>query len=172
MQETNNSKAKLRKKITIIAVVIVVIALIGIAVTVVTVMNGNGSKNALKGTLAETNGEITTPIGKFSFPAEWAESVTAEENTSNSRYSAKFYGTVGKDKVLLFELIIGTDGNGYQLGTAPDASGSRQSVWIDISTIEPKSSWTKEETENANLLQSCVNDIIDQLNQLKGFESV
>ena len=172
MQEANNSKTKSGKKLTIIAAAIIVIALIGIAVTVVTVMNGTGSKNALKGTLAETNGEITTPIGKFSFPAEWAESVTAEENTSNSRYSAKFYGTVGKDKVLLFELIIGTDGNGYQLGTAPDASGSRQSVWIDISTIEPKSSWTKEETENANLLQSCVNDIIDQLNQLKGFESV
>lgn len=172
MQEANNSKTKSGKKLTIIAAAIIVIALIGIAVTVVTVMNGNGSKNALKGTLAEANGEITTPIGKFSFPAEWAESVTAEENTSNSRYSAKFYGTVGKDKVLLFELIIGTDGNGYQLGTAPDASGSRQSVWIDISTIEPKSSWTKEETENANLMQSCVNDIIDQLNQLKGFESV
>ena len=44
MQETNNSKVKLRKKITIIAVAIVVIALIGIAVTVVTVMNGNGLK--------------------------------------------------------------------------------------------------------------------------------
>ena len=38
--------------------------------------------------------------------------------------------------MLLFEIAIGAAEGGYQLGSAPDADGNMQSVWLNISEIK------------------------------------
>ena len=84
-------------------------------------------------------------------------------------YSEKFYGSVGKDEVLLFELSVGTGGVGYRLGSAPDENGTMQELWLNIGVIEPESSWTEDQVSQINSMQGCVNDLIEQLRALDGF---
>ena len=106
----------------------------------------------------------------LTFPAEWANSVWAEDTSSGSQYSAKFYGSVGNDKVLLFELSVGANGTGYQIGNAPDEEGALQAVWLNISEIRSKESWTEDQVSQINVMQGCVNDLIEQVRALDGFQ--
>ena len=82
-----------------------------------------------------------------------------------------FYGTANGEDVLLFELSVGTKEGGYQLGSAPDADGNMQPVWLNIKEIEAKPEWSAEDTTRINTLQECVNDLIDQLNHMDGFQT-
>lgn len=71
---------------------------------------------------------------------------------------------------ILFELIVGGSKGDYLLGSAPDKHGKMLDVRLNISEIKADPSWSDEDVEQLNLMQSCVNDIIDQLNNMKGFE--
>ena len=98
------------------------------------------------------------------------QKIDIEETTDNNVYRAGFYGTVGNSRVLLFELIVGGSKGDYLLGSAPDKRGKMLDVRLNISEIKADPSWSDEDVEQLNLMQSCVNDIIDQLNNMKGFE--
>ena len=114
---------------------------------------------------------ISTPVGNFTLPAEVMQKIDIEETTDNDAYRAGFYGTVGNSRVLLFELIVGgSEGGDYLLGSAPDKHGKMLDVRLNIREIKADPSWSDEDVEQLNLMQSCVNDIIDQLNNMKGFE--
>lgn len=153
--------------------VILILLVVALAVVLVVVLTrGHGKASTDPGTAASGTStcEITTPVGQLRFPSELAQYVEAEESTSGAQYTAVFYGTVGKDRVLLFAVSVGPDGTGYQLGSAPDQSGTRQQIWLDITPLEADSAWTSEQTDLANTLQSCVNDLIEQLYAVKGFQ--
>lgn len=113
---------------------------------------------------------ISTPVGNFTLPSEIVQKIDVEETTDNNVYRAGFYGTVGNSRVLLFELIVGGSKGDYLLGSAPDKHGKMLDVRLNISEIKADPSWSDEDVEQLNLMQSCVNDIIDQLNNMKGFE--
>ena len=153
-----------KKKWLIVAAVIVIAAL---AVVLIFALNGVPMG---KSSVAETaNGEIVTPVGTLTFPTEWAGRVWTEDASSRGLYSEKFYGSVGKDEVLLFELSVGTGGVGYRLGSAPDENGTMQELWLNIGVIEPENSWTEDQVSQINSKQGCVNDLIEQLRALDGF---
>ena len=151
-----------KKKWLIVAAVIVIAAL---AVVLIFALNGSGRDDGVpmgKSSVAETaNGEIVTPVGTLTF--------RTEDASSGDLYSEKFYGSVGKDEVLLFELSVGTGGVGYRLGSAPDENGTMQELWLNIGVIEPESSWTEDQVYQINSMQGCVNDLIEQLRALDGF---
>lgn len=143
---------------------------------------GNGAEpNGTQGEDGTTNGsdtqnetpkklEIETPVGTLTFPEEWAGDVQTKDTSTDGTYAMSFYGTVNGADVLLFEIAIGAAEGGYQLGSAPDADGNMQSVWLNISEIKAEPEWSEADTARINTLQECVNDLIDQLNHMDGFQ--
>lgn len=115
--------------------------------------------------------EIETPVGTLTFPEEWADEVQTKDTSPDGQYAVSFYGTVNGEDVLLFELSVGTKEGSYQLGSAPDANGNMLPVWLNISEIEAKPDWSEEDTTRINTAQECVNELIDQLNQMDGFQT-
>ena len=72
--------------------------------------------------------------------------------------------------MLLFEIAIGAAEGGYQLGSAPDADGNMQPVWLNIKEIEAEPEWSEADTTRISTLQECVNELIYQLQQVDGFQ--
>lgn len=121
------------------------------------------------GTLADTEGKFQTPVGELVFPAEWADAVRLEENKGDP-YSAAFYTKTEEQELLLFRLYVGEKGTGYELGAAPDTANRLCPVWLDISAVEDDPERSEEETRRLNTIQSCVNDLIDQIYALPGYQ--
>ena len=160
-----------RKRWLIPAVIIFLIALFAVLFFVLRQNNTDAGIPVGKASVAEaTNGELKTPVGTLVFPEAWADRIWTEDTSSGSQYSEQFYGNVGKDKVVLFELSIGPDGTGYQLGYAPDENGTLQEIWLNIHEIESKNSWTEKQISQINVMQGCVNDLIEQIRTLDGFQ--
>lgn len=115
--------------------------------------------------------QISTPLGNLTLSDEWAESVETKDTSSADRDAVSFYGKVKSKDVFLFELSFGSQGDGYKLGTYTDKKGNEQSVWLKINEITPDSSWSQDEIDEINKTQSCVNELIDQLNRIDGFKA-
>lgn len=116
------------------------------------------------------DGSVETPIGSFDYPAELARSVMTEDDSTDGAYIESFYAFVGSEKVRLFTLSIGDHESGFRMGSAPDAAGKRYDVYVDIKPIEQGSDWTEEDVSRVNRLQEGVNDLMDQIRALEGFE--
>ena len=170
--QNDAAEKKRGKKKWMVAAAVVAVAVL--AAVLVFTLHGGGKDNDIpmgKESVAErASGEIQTPVGVLTFPAEWADRVWTEDASSGDQYTEKFYGSVGNDKVLLFELSVGSNGIGYQIGNAPDEEGALQAVWLNISEIETKSAWTEQQISQINLMQGCVNDLIEQIRALDGFQ--
>ena len=160
MEQKTKSVNK-KKLIAVLAVSLA--AVVAIVVAVVMIKNREAPDDA-------SAAAISTPVGNFTLPAEVMQKIDIEETTDNDAYRAGFYGTVGNSRVLLFELIVGGSEGDYLLGSAPDKHGKMLDVRLNIREIKADPSWSDEDVEQLNLMQSCVNDIIDQLNNTKGFE--
>lgn len=52
-----------------------------------------------------------------------------------------------KNKLSRKELSVGSQSNGYRLGTYTDEKGKEQSVWLNINEITPDSSWSQDEID-------------------------
>ena len=114
--------------------------------------------------------KLSTPVGELTLPERWGDAVTVEDVSSDEQFLARFNGKVDDAEALLFELSIGENGAGYLIGSAPDASGTPQPIWLEIREIEPTDTWTEEQTAQMNDLQEGVNDLLDQFYSLDGFE--
>ena len=170
--QNDAAEKKRGKKKWMLAAAVVAVAVL--AAVLVFTLHGGGKDNDIpmgKESVAErASGEIQTPVGVLTFPAEWADRVWTEDASSGDQYTEKFYGSVGNDKVLLFELSVGANGTGYQIGNAPDEEGALQAVWLNISEIRSKESWTEDQVSQINVMQGCVNDLIEQVRALDGFQ--
>lgn len=175
-QKSSRTAKKKNLRIVVLAVVLIAAA---VAVAVFVINSGKSvdlphqtesSQTSVKDeTKMPVKGEITTPVGKLVYPEEWIDYVQIEDSSSDKGYSACFYATAGEEKVVLFKMYIGSGNSGYLIGSAPDADGNMQEIRFDIKELEAAPSWTDEDTDRLNLMQSCVNDLIDQLHQLEGF---
>ena len=116
--------------------------------------------------------QISTPLGELKLSGEWAETVETKDTSSGGEFALSFYSKVKSKDVFLFELSVGSQSNGYQLGTYTDGKGKEQSVWLNINEITPDSSWSQDKIDEINKTQSCVNELIDQLNQIDGFKAI
>ena len=170
-QDSTLKRKRGRKRWLIPAVIIFIIALSSVLFFLLQQNNADAGIPAGKTSVAEaTNGELKTPVGTLVFPEAWADRIWTEDTSSGSQYSEQFCGNVGKDKVVLFELSIGPGGTGYRLGYAPDEDGTLQEIWLNIHGIEAKNSWTEEQVSQINVMQGCVNDLIEQIRALDGFQ--
>lgn len=171
-EQDDASEKKCGKNRWLIAGLIVIIIVLSVAL--ILAMSRNSIDNGMpmgKTSIAEaTNGEIRTPVGTLVFPEAWANNIWTEDASSGNQYSEMFYGNVGKDKVLLFELSVGANGIGYQIGNVPDEEGTLQAVWLNIGEIESRDSWTEKQVSQINVMQGCVNDLIEQIRALDGFQ--
>lgn len=161
MEQKTKSVNK-KKLIAVLAVSLAAVVAIAV-VAVVMIKNREAPDDA-------SAAAISTPVGNFTLPSEVVQKIDIEETTDNDVYRARFYGTVGNSRVLLFELTVGGSEGDYLLGSAPDKHGKMLDVRLNISEIKANPSWSDEDVEQLNLMQSSVNDIIYQLNNMKGFE--
>jgi hypothetical protein len=132
----------------------------------------NESTNVSTDDYSNQEGEtVSTPVGNLVCPAYWGDSVRVVDNISSGKGSIDFYGVVNNGQVKLFSLQFGDGAQGYELGTAPDASGSSTKVSLDISDIERANGWSDDDESRADTLQEGVNDLLSQIYALDGFES-
>jgi hypothetical protein len=115
------------------------------------------------------DGRIETPVGTLIFPEEYISRVTVERSEMDGSFVQAFYSFVDEKKVMLFKLSVCDVAQGYPLGYAPDSEGRMQNIWLEIEGIENDPEWTEEQTKEVELVQSCVNDLIEQIRGLKGF---
>ena len=113
--------------------------------------------------------DVSTPIGELEYPLGDYENVTMEESSENGLSVVRFLSEVQGEKVLLFEILFGAGGSGYNIGAVPDKDGTLQEVWLNIEEIEPRDNWSEEETAEVNRQQELVNDLLDQIYSLPGY---
>ena len=177
MKQGTEQREKTSRKITSRQVLIIgLIVLLAIAaVLFFTLKNGQTDDDPAYSDKEAVNAEenavkISTPVGDLAIPHELADSAKIEDVSENGQYVLRFFEKVSADQVLLFEISFGTDENGYKLGNALDSEGNEENIWLNISAIEKKADWSEDEFAKINNLQSYVNDIIDQINQLESFQ--
>ena len=167
--------AKAKKKnpvVIIISVLLILCVAVGLMFVFkdkIPFMNRLGGGTSVSDT---TGKQISTPLGNLTLSDEWAETVETKDTSSGGNFAMSFYGKVKSKDVFLFELSVGSQSKGYQLGTYTDKKGNEQSVWLNINEITPDSSWSQDEIDEINKTQSCVNDLIDQLHQINGFKDI
>lgn len=158
------------KKILIILIIIAIAIVAAGAVVILKAKEPALIANESSSTSVQENDgtAIQTPVGALQLPEEWGDQVEMKETSEASPYAVSFY--TKEDEVFLFELLVGSEESTYQLGSAPDSDGNMQKIGLNISAIEPDASWSEEKTETVNSLQSGVNDLIEQINALEGFQ--
>ena len=66
-------------------------------------------------------------------------------------------------------MSFGDKKGNYLIGSVPDSDGKKMKIWLNVQELDPGENWTEDETEQMNLLQSCVNDLLEQIYDLDGF---
>ena len=157
-------------------IVITVITVIALAVLVVVLVCGHKPADTLTPLQSaepipvSADAKLSTPVGDLVLPQELAAVCRIEDVSADGQYAVRVSVPVGTDDVLLFVLSVGENGSGYALGSAPDASGAQTAIWLDIHEIPKDAAWTADEYAHINALQSFVNDLIEQINHLEGFQ--
>lgn len=157
-------------------IVITVIAVIALAVLVVVLVRGHKPADTLTPLQSaepipvSADAKLSTPVGELVLPQELAAVCRIADVSADGQYAVRVSAPVGTDDVLLFVLSVGENGSGYALGSAPDASGAQTAIWLDIHEIPKDAAWTADEYAHINALQSFVNDLIEQINHLEGFQ--
>lgn len=157
-------------------IVITVIAVIALAVLVVVLVRGHKPAGTLTPLQSaepipvSADAKLSTPVGDLVLPQELAAVCRIADVSADGQYAVRVSAPVGADDVLLFVLSVGENGSGYALGSAPDASGAQTAIWLDIHEIPKDAAWTADEYAHINALQSFVNDLIEQINHLEGFQ--
>ena len=166
-KKTEQNKSKL------IIIAVLIVALIA-SVCFLLKTHGNSKGNDQTSAVTEEDvlkgDPLETPAGELIIPESWSDYVEIEDNSADGDYKKSFYITEGGKKVLLYELIMGENGDGYELGSVPDKNGEQTKVWLNISVIEKDESWSDEEYNEVNTIQSGVNELIDQFYQMDGFQ--
>lgn len=112
---------------------------------------------------------ISTILGEFEFPAEWADCIRVADESAEEVNSVSVYGTAEEKEALLFTIHLGSSDEGFLFGSVPDAQGKRIEVRIAIEDFVGDESWSDTAVEQIVNMQSRVNDIIEQLYALPGF---
>lgn len=159
----------------IATVVVLLISILAISHTVSKKSNQKESEVTVSGNegiATESGIQIETPVGGLTLPAGWKDSVEVKNNLSSDTGAVDFYAKAAGESVKLFSLDFGEEQNGYLVGRVPATDGSLVSVYLDISALTKKKSWTDQDFTTLNDLQSGVNDLLDQFHNMKGYQAV
>jgi len=113
---------------------------------------------------------LETPVGDLEYPSEYAASTRLESKEEDGLYSYTLYGATGSHEALLFTVYVGERGEGRLFGFAPDSQGTQQAIYIQIREFQGDDTWSQEELELVWQMQQHVNDLIDQIYELPGFQ--
>lgn len=163
-----NKKKKFKIIIALLAFVVVVIAISSIYKAVDT-----PNKEASLATEENKDNQdktFETPIGTLVWPKEWGSSVTLDKNISGDSGTIDFYGSIANQKVKLFSLEFNNSENGYLLGSF-NKNGKLITVNLNIQEITKQESWSDDDLQKVENQQYGVNDLIDQINHIEGFNS-
>ena len=115
--------------------------------------------------------EIKTPVGSVFYPNEFSEYLHINTMDDSDMFVAEFCAELEKENVVLFILHMGEKESGYCLGTVPDTAGNPCTIWLDVPEIEGSEAWSEEEKGRVADMQARVNDILDQIYHLEGFQA-
>lgn len=171
-----NEKNSKSEKIIILVIAVVLLAAVTAAGFLIQSHSSTPNNSSSESLQAQDNSDsaedfmISTPVGDLKYPAQWSRNVKLKVTSEKNPYSAELYGVVGKTEIQLFTIHIGKDGQGYLFGTAPDENGDMAEIRIDVKEISRPDSCSDEEMQQLYAMQDRVNDIIEQIYLLDGFE--
>ena len=113
---------------------------------------------------------LQTPVGTLEYPSQFAANTRLESKEEDGLYSYTLYGATGAHEALLFTLYVGERGEGRLFGFAPDGQGAMQAIYVQIQEFQGDDTWTQPELELIWQMQQHVNDLIDQIYELPGFQ--
>lgn len=113
---------------------------------------------------------LSTPIGTLEYPAPFAANTRLESKQEDGLFSYTLYGATGTHEAPLFTVYVGERGDGRLFGYAPDSQGVMQAIYVQIQDFQGDETWTQEELELIWQMQQHVNDLIDQIYELPGFQ--
>ena len=113
---------------------------------------------------------LHTPVGTLEYAREFAANARLETQEEDGLYSYTLYGATGKHEALLFTVYVGERGDGRLFGFAPDSQGVMQAIYIHIQEFTGDETWTQQDLELVWQMQQRVNDLIDQIYELPGFQ--
>lgn len=114
--------------------------------------------------------KLITPLGELEFPGELAGRIRVEYPKEGDLFVAHVFGSVGQQEAYLFTVFMGQTDIGYYFGKAPNASGEMLEIRIEIEDFQSDGTWSENGVEEVRSMQSRVNDLIEQLYELPGFE--
>lgn len=158
----------MKKKTKIILAVCIIAGIIAIGLLVRGIISNNGSNDA-GATGDDSAMKVETPVAELSLDTN-LDSVSIDKDDSEEANKESFYLDFKGEKILLYTFTFGEKGEGYLVGSAPDKKGNKVNIWLDINPIEKKDGWTDDEFNEINSIQGNVNEILDQIQSLKGFE--
>lgn len=113
---------------------------------------------------------LETPVGTLKYPSQYAANTRLETKEEDGLYSYTLYGATGEHEALLFTVYVGERGEGRLFGFAPDGNGVLQAIYVHIVEFTGDDTWTQPELELVWNMQQHVNDVIDQIYELPGFQ--
>lgn len=113
---------------------------------------------------------IETPYGTLYYPGIWEDSMRSETKEESGSYQVVFYGCVGEREEWLYTVWFGEAGeNAFTVG-AVEADGQMIAVSMEMSDFIPDESWSVEEADQICAMQESLNDMIEKIRELPGFE--
>lgn len=113
---------------------------------------------------------METPVGDLEYTSHFAANTRLESKEDDGLFSYTLYGSTGEHEALLFTVYVGERGEGRLFGFAPDGQGVMQAIYVQIVEFQGDETWTQPELELVWQMQQYVNEVIDQIYELPGFQ--
>lgn len=115
---------------------------------------------------------LDTPVGSLEFPGKLENKVYADENTSNGIYKAEFYGECESGDALLFTVLVNYGRVDSRVGFVPSADDETVYLDVCVEIANPSmNGWSEADKTLIHSMQESVNDIMDQICDLDGFNT-
>ena len=101
---------------------------------------------------------IETSYGNLSFPGEWKDSVTVQQEDN----SVLFYANVNEQTIKLFAVEFGVDEDSA-IGSMLDTNNESVTVGISMEEINLDNSWSDEEKNMLYTMQESINHVLDNI---------
>lgn len=101
---------------------------------------------------------IETSYGNLSFPGEWKDSVTVQQEDN----SVLFYANVNEQTIKLFAVEFGVDADSA-IGSVLDSNNENVTVGIMMEELNLDNSWSDEEKNMLYTMQESINHVLDNI---------
>lgn len=113
--------------------------------------------------------EVSTPFGTLYYPGQWDDQVWAEFTQDGEGGNVTFYGVVGGENVMLFQVTFGSAGE--EAAHVGYVQGNEGSVEISVEMFEPENpeDWNETDLDTVAAMQEGINELLSDLKQSSDF---